>query len=96
MYQTSGVEHVSLRATMGIRAHPGLISGKTSSSQSGRKPQKVRRADRSSISVFHPADLGGKLLNLIANRIPEPLFSLVIYVNPSPRSRLRSLNRTGE
>jgi hypothetical protein len=38
MYQTSGVELISLWATMGIRAHPGLTRGKTFASQTSAKP----------------------------------------------------------
>ena len=41
---------------MGIRAHPRLTSGKTST--------WLRRADRSSIFSFHLADLGGKAIDI--------------------------------
>jgi len=39
MYQTSEWS-IELRATMGIRAHPGLTSGKTSKSQISAKPEE--------------------------------------------------------
>src|SRR5215831_8931848 len=52
-----------LRARMGIRAHPTLTSGKTSTGPRWHPVSRLRRADRSSISSFHLADLGGGLLN---------------------------------
>jgi len=47
---------------MGIRAHPRLTNGKTSSGSSWHPVSWLRRADRSSISSFHLADLGQEVV----------------------------------
>ena len=49
-----------LRARMGIRAHPTLTKRKTSKGPNWHPVLRLRRADRSSISSFHLADLGGE------------------------------------
>ena len=54
-----------LRARMGIRAHPTLTNGKTSKGPSWHPVLRLRRADRSSISSFHLADLGGEAVEPI-------------------------------
>jgi len=65
-----------LRARMGIRAHPTLTSGKTSTGPFWHPVSRLRRADRSSISSFHLADLGGEAVEPI--RYLTFQFSLII------------------
>jgi len=65
-----------LRARMGIRAHPTLTSGKTSTGPFWHPVSRLRRADRSSISSFHLADLGGEAVEAI--RYLTFQFSLII------------------
>src|SRR5258707_15583806 len=82
-----------LRASMGIRAHPRLTSGKASVDHYGTQSRWLRRADRSSISSFHLADLGGEAVE------PTELLNFTFYISwdhvkPSPRSYRRSLARS--
>lgn len=94
MYQTSGVELISLRATMGIRAHPGLTSRKTSSSQISAKPYGCAgQTVRPSLHVIEQTSAGSCLT---LSRLLRVLCCLPGYVKPSPRSRRRLLTQTGE
>jgi hypothetical protein len=54
-----------LRAIMGIRAHPGLTTGKTSLGHHGTQSLGCAGQTVSSISSFHLADLGGEAVELI-------------------------------
>ena len=59
-----------LRAIMGIRAHPRLTSASKADERNDlggplwHPVWWLRRADRSSISSIHLADLGGKVVEL--------------------------------
>src|SRR6516165_10709205 len=85
-----------LRARMGIRAHPTLTSGKTSTGPFWHPVSRLRRADRSSISSFHLADLGGEACRYLTFHFP---LLVGCQVKPFPRSHRRSLaqsTRIGE
>ena len=85
-----------LRARMGIRAHPTLTKRKTSKGPNWHPVLRLRRADRSSISSFHLADLGGEACRYLTFHFP---LLVGCQVKPFPRSHRRSLaqsTRIGE
>ena len=84
---------ILLRATMGIRAHPGLTSGKTSTSPFLCLAIWLRRADRSSISSCHQADLGGELLNFISSSFRPSIFAGLREAIPAEPPSLAHPNR---
>src|SRR5215471_15080108 len=92
MYQTSGVEHLMLRARMGIRAHPTLTKRKTwkvshiGTQSCGCAGQTVRPSPHSisQTSVGKLGELDGYLT------FHFPLF-IGSQVKPFPRSHRRSL-----
>src|SRR5215813_5330687 len=90
MYQTSGVEHLMLRARMGIRAHPTLTKRKTSKvshigpQSCGCAGQTVRPSPHSISQTSVGKLLKGSIFDLSLSFIGS-------QVKPFPRSHRRSL-----